>query len=104
MMISEKIARAANLPQVANSARGTIKILPTRRTSRTVRLQSVDQKLAARRRNLLRRPNPPSPDFTSAKVPGDNRAFAPGSDVNIDHADSSQDWIGDRPKLISRRC
>jgi hypothetical protein len=57
IMISEKTVRAANLPQVANSVSGMMKMLPTRRTSKTVRLQSVDQKLAARRRSMMRRPN-----------------------------------------------
>jgi HSP20 family protein len=42
IIISERIPRPANLPQVANSVSGTMKMLPTRRTSKTVRLQSVD--------------------------------------------------------------
>jgi nitroreductase len=47
--MSYRIARPASLPHVANPASGTIKILPTRRTSKTVRLLSDDQKPWARR-------------------------------------------------------
>jgi hypothetical protein len=54
MMISETTQRAANLPQVANSVSGALKMFPTRRTNKTVRLQSVDQKLEARRRRTTR--------------------------------------------------
>lgn len=57
IIISERITRAANLPQVANALSGTTKMLPTRRTSKTVRLQSVDQKVAARSHNVVRRLN-----------------------------------------------
>ena len=54
IIISERIERAANLPHVANSMSGALKMFPTRRTNKTVRLQSVDQKLEARLRSIAR--------------------------------------------------